>query len=90
MPSSNFIGFELTVDVGSSKEPIPSATVQVYDISAADPVDGSGAMALADVASDVDGHVASGTVAVAAGSLVRFSYTRAADGLCRCDSQVTT
>lgn len=89
MPS-NFVGFELKVDTPDGPVPIPSATVKVYDITAADPEDGSGAVALADVVSDVNGLVASGTVAVAAGSTVRFSYTRAADGLCRSDSQVTT
>lgn len=89
MPS-NFVGFELRVDVGGETVPIPSATVKVYDITDADPETGVGAVALADVTSDVDGLVASGTVAVDAGSVVRFSYTRAADGLCRSDSQVTT
>jgi hypothetical protein len=91
MPSSNYTGFELKVDAGDGLDHfITGATVKVYDITATNPVTGTGTVALADVVSDVNGHVASGTVAVAAGSKVRFSYTRAADGLCRCDSQVTT
>lgn len=89
MPS-NFVGFELRVDTGDGTVPVPSATVKVYDITAADPETGAGAVELDEILSDLSGMVASGTVDVDAGSTVRFSYTRAADGLCRCDSQVTT
>ncbi len=69
---------------------ISLAVVKVYDVTNADPADGSGAIALPDVAADADGHVAAGTLSVAVGRIVRFAWSRAADGMCGFAEQVTS
>jgi hypothetical protein len=58
-----------------------SQTIHVYDVTHT--------TALADLTSDVNGHVASGTLAVAAGTVVRFYFTRT-DGVCGYTEQTTT
>jgi hypothetical protein len=91
MPTSNYAGFELKVDTGDGlPHYLPSETVQVWDIEGADPETGVGAIALPDITSDSDGHVAGGTVSVAAGRRLRFRWTRDADGKCVSDTLVTT
>lgn len=87
---SNYAGFDVKIVVGGTEYPVASATVKVYDLTGSDPTTGAGATALPDLATDSAGHVAGGTLAIAAGRTVRFSVTRAADGLNRCFTQVTT
>jgi len=87
---SSYAGFEVKVAVEGVEYPVASTTVKVYDIEDSDPTDGSGAIALSDLTTDGSGHVAAGTLAIAAGRLVRFSVRRASDGLCRSYTQVTT
>lgn len=70
MPSSNYSGFDVLIDNDDgTTTPVPSQTVTVYNIT--------GAAALSSVASDSVGHVASGTLPVAAGTQVRFSVALA-------------
>ena len=61
--------------------PIASETIHVYDVTHT--------TALSDAASDSDGHVAGASVAVAVGTLLRFSFSRA-NGLCGFSEQLTT
>lgn len=87
MPTSNYNGFELKLDIGDGlPHYVASQTVQVWDVTDADPLTGAGAIALADVASDAGGLVASGTAAVAAGRTLRFRWTRDVDGKCVSDT----
>jgi len=58
-----------------------SQTVHVYDVTHS--------TALSDLTSDADGHVASGTLAVAVGTVIRFSVSRA-DGVCGYAETTTT
>jgi hypothetical protein len=89
MPS-DFAGFDVNVVVDGVEYPVAGETVLVFDIEDVDETDGSGAVALPDLATDGAGHVAAGVLAIDAGRRVRFSVTRAADGLCRSYTQVTT
>lgn len=89
MPS-NYTGFEVKVSVAGIEYPVASETVLVFDIEDADPTDGTGAIALSDLSTDGAGHVASGTLPIAAGRRVRFTVVRAADGLSRSFTQLTT
>lgn len=88
MPS-NYTGFDVKLTVAGVDYPIASTTVKVYDLTGSDPTTGTGATALSDLATDGSGHVASGTLPIAAGRTVRFSVRRA-DGLTRSFTQVTT
>jgi hypothetical protein len=91
MPSSNYTGFELRLDLNDGlPHYLPGETVQVWDVEDADPETGVGAISLPDVTTDINGHVASGTVSIAAGRRIRFRWTRDADGRCVSDTQVTT
>ncbi len=75
MPSS-YTGFTIRRDNNDGTFPaVPNQPVQVYDVT-------HGA-ALADTASDGFGNVPGATVAVDAGTLLRFSVARA-DGLNGC------
>lgn len=87
---SAYTGFEVKTVVGGVEYPVASEVVLVFDIEDSDPTDGSGAIALSDLLTDGAGHVAGGTLAIAAGRRVRFVVTRAADGLTRSFTQVTT
>ena len=65
MPSSSYGGFDVLIDNDDgTTTPVVSQPVHVYDVA--------NSVALADVASDGVGHVATGTLAVAVGSTVRF------------------
>ncbi len=79
---SNYTSFDLKLrnDDGSYTL-LPSETVSVYDVDHT--------TALADTASGSDGVVPGASVAVAAGTLLRFSFSRA-DGVCGYAEQVTT
>jgi hypothetical protein len=96
MPSG-YDGFEVGVlytEVVGGREmvrtaPVPGQTITVRDVTDADPVTGLGAVALPDLASDADGWVAAGTLAVDAGRTVRFSWFRALDGRCGQAEQTT-
>jgi hypothetical protein len=87
---SNYVGFDVKVSSGGVDYPVALETVKVYDLTGSDPTTGAGATALPDLATDSSGHVADGTLAIAAGRTVRFSVMRAADGLSRSWVQVTT
>jgi hypothetical protein len=89
MPST-YPGFDVKTNVSGTDYPVASETVKVYDITGADPTTGVGATALPDLATDSSGHVAGGTLSIAAGRTVRFSVRRAVDGLTRSWVQVTT
>lgn len=89
MPS-NYAGFDVKRNVAGTDYPVGAETVKVYDITGADPTTGAGAVALPDLVTDSSGHVAGGTLSIAAGRIVRFSVRRAADGLTRSFTQVTT
>jgi hypothetical protein len=91
MPTSNYAAFDVLIDLGTGTYTlVPLATVKVYDIQAADPVTGVGAIALPDITSDADGHVAPGTLAISAGRKVRFSWNRTTDGRCGSATAVTS
>lgn len=90
MPS-NYEGIEWKVEDGGIDWPVAGETVKVYDITVSDPTDGSGAVALPDLVTDGAGVMAGGVLAtVGPGSSVRFSVTRAPDGLNCSVIQVTT
>lgn len=90
MPS-NYEGIEWKVEHDGLDWPVAGETVQVYDITDSDPTDGSGAVALPDLATDGAGIMAAGVLAaVAVGRVVRFTVVRAADGLPCSVIQVTT
>ena len=73
MPS-NYSAFEVYIDNDDGTvTPVGSQTVKVFNVT--------GNAALADTASDSNGTVPGATVAVAAGTRLRFSVQRA-DGLC--------
>jgi hypothetical protein len=81
MPS-NFIAFDVTIDNDNgSTTPVPGVMIAVYDFT--------NDVALADIASDVNGHVAADTVEVDAGTSVRFSF-QLDNGICGFSEQVTT
>jgi hypothetical protein len=68
MPSSTFTGFDVVIDNDDGTiTPVPTATVHGYDVTHS--------AALADVVSDSGGHVASQTLAVAVGTVVRYHHT---------------
>jgi len=70
---SNYNAFNVVIDNNDGTvTPVPSQTVKVYNVTASS--------ALADTASDLFGVVPGAAVAVAAGTRLRFSVTRA-DGL---------
>lgn len=81
MPS-NYSSFNAKIDNDDgSTTPLASVTVKVYDVTHSTP--------LADTATDADGNVAGASVAVAAGTELRFSYSRA-DGICGYAEVLTT
>lgn len=80
MPSA-YASFMVLVDPDDGTfPPAPSVTVKVYDVTHS--------AALADTAADADGVVPGATVAVDAGTRLRFSVQRA-DGLAGCAEQIT-
>lgn len=86
MPS-NFSGFEVGHDKEDGTAPIlfGSQTVKVYDVT--------NNAQLADLVSDAGGAVASGTLPVAVGTLVRFYWqltTGVNRGYCAVLERVTT
>ena len=65
MPSSSYGGFDVLIDNDDgTTTPVVGHSVHVYDVT--------NSVALTDVASDVSGHVATGTLAVTVGTTVRF------------------
>jgi hypothetical protein len=72
--SSAYPSFDVKIRNPDKTESLVAAqAVHVYDVTHA--------AALADIASDAGGVVAAGTLPVAAGTLIRFSFWRA-DGEC--------
>jgi hypothetical protein len=81
MPS-NYASFEVKIDNDDgTTTPVASETVTVYDVTNDEALD--------DLTSDVDGHIAAGTLDVAAGTSVRFSVALA-DGRTGYKEEVTT
>jgi hypothetical protein len=79
---SNYAAFDCVIDNNDgSSSPVPLTTVNVYDVT--------GAAALADLTTDAAGHIPAGTVPIAAGSIVRFSF-KLTDGRCGYAEVVTT
>jgi hypothetical protein len=75
MAVSNYSSFEVKIrKPDKTIVMVPSQAVHVYDVTHA--------ALLADIASDANGIVAGGTLPVAAGTLVRFAFFRAADLEC--------
>lgn len=90
MPS-NYQGIEWKVEHDGFDWPVSGQIVKVFDITDSDPTDGTGAVALPDLATDGAGIMAGGVLAaVAVGRTVRFSVRRASDGLPCSVIQVTT
>jgi len=90
MPS-NYGPLEWKVTVDGVEYPVAGETVKAFDVEDSDPTDGSGAVALPDLATDGAGVMAGGVLAtVDAGRAVRFAVARASDGLSRSITQVTT
>ena len=80
--ASNFLTFDILRDNDDGTvTPVGSQTVKVYDVTHS--------AALADTASDANGIIAGGFLPVDAGTLIRFSVSRA-DWLNGCAEQVTT
>jgi hypothetical protein len=79
---SDYPAFEVKIDNNDgSFTPVASETISVYDVTNDD--------ALADTASDANGHVAGDSIAVAAGTVIRFSF-RLANGICGYSEAVTS
>jgi hypothetical protein len=79
---SNYPAFEVKVDNDDgTTTPCPLQVVKVYDVT--------NAAALADVNADSSGIVPAGSLAVAVGTLIRFSFSRA-DGICGYSEVFTT
>jgi len=79
---SAYAAFDVLIDNNDgTSSVVPLTTINVYNVT--------GAAALADLTSDVDGHVPAGTLAIAAGSVVRFSF-KLTDGRCGYAEVVTT
>lgn len=79
---SNYPGFEVKVDDDNgSVTLLPLQTIKVYDVT--------NGVALSDIASDANGLVAAGSLAVAVGTRIRFSFNRA-DGICGFSEVITT
>jgi hypothetical protein len=79
---SDYPAFEIRIDNDDGTlTPVPLQTVKVYDVTHA--------AALADTASDANGTVPGASVAVAAGTRLRFSV-QLANGLAGCAEQVTS
>ena len=79
---SDYPGFEVKIDNDDGTHTmLPLQTIHVYDVTHA--------AALADIASDANGLVAPGALAVDAGTRIRFSFNRA-DGICGYSEIFTT
>jgi hypothetical protein len=65
-----------------SRTTIPDAVVKVYNVT--------GAAALADIVADAEGVVEAGTLAPAAGTLIRFKWEHATDLRCGYAEQTLT
>lgn len=79
---SNYTAFDvLTDNDDGTTTPVASQTIKVYDVTHS--------TALADTTSDANGHVAGGSLAVAVGTLIRFSFSKT-NGICGFSEQTTT
>lgn len=79
---SNYPTFDVLIDNDDgTTTPVASATIKVYDVT--------NSAALSDTASDADGIVAGASVAVAVGTLLRFSFSKT-NGICGFSEVVTT
>ncbi|HEX8500808.1 MAG TPA: hypothetical protein VF659_09465 [Pyrinomonadaceae bacterium] len=80
--ASKVTGLEVKyTDDDISTTPVPGATVEVRDVTDADPVTGAGAIRLDDIVADGSGVIPTTTLAgVAVGRLLRFTWKRESDG----------
>jgi hypothetical protein len=79
---SAYAAFDVVTQAADgTTEPVPLQTVKVYNVT--------GAAALADLTTDANGHIPAGTLAVAAGTVIRFSFLKT-DGRCGFAERVTT
>lgn len=80
---SNYSGFDVVIDENTGEvSPAAGVTVNVYDVT--------GGVALADLTSDVNGHVVAGSYpAVAVGHVLRFRVENE-NGMSGFAEQVTT
>ena len=79
---SAYAAFDVkTQDLDGTTAPAPIEIVKVYDVTHD--------VALTDLATDANGHVPAGTLAVAAGTVIRLSFLMA-NGRCGYSEIVTT
>ena len=80
--ASKFTGLEVKyTDDDLNTTLVPGATVEVRDVTDADPITGAGAIRLADIVADGSGVISTTTLAgVAVGRLLRFTWKRNSDG----------
>jgi hypothetical protein len=79
---SAYAAFDVkTQALDGTSAPVPLQTIKVYDVTHA--------AALSDLTTDANGHVAAGTVAPAAGTVIRLSFLMI-DGRCGYSEIVTT
>jgi len=79
---SAYAAFDVVIDNNDgTSSPVPLTTINVYNVT--------GGAALADLTTDAAGHIPAGTLAIAAGSIVRFSF-KLTDGRCGYCETVTT
>jgi hypothetical protein len=80
---ANYESFEVYVkEADGSRTPVASAVIKVYNVT--------GAVALSDLAADVNGVVAAGSLAPAAGTLIRFKWEHVTDLRCGFSEQTLT
>jgi hypothetical protein len=79
---SDYAAFDVkTQDVDGTTAPVPLETIKVYDVT--------NDVALDDLETDANGHIDAGTLAVDAGTEIRFSFLMA-NGRCGYSQIVTT
>jgi hypothetical protein len=80
--SSAYAAFDVkTQDLDGTEAPVPLETVKVYDVTHD--------VALDDLETDANGHIDAGTLDVAAGTVIRFSFLML-NGRCGYSELVTT
>lgn len=80
--ASKFVGLEVKfTDDDITTTPVPGETVEVRDVTDADPVTGVGAIRLDDLVTDDHGIIPTTTLAgVVVGRVLRFTWYRNTDG----------
>lgn len=79
---SPYAGFDVKLqELDGTQTPVPLQTIKVYNVT--------GSAALSDLTTDANGHIPAGTLAVAAGTVIRFSFLMT-NGRCGYSEIVTT